>query len=74
MTALSTAVTRCAGEGGAQSYPPTTSGLGHPTPAAQVTNLGPREGGDWLQSPRRLAANQPDKSPSAGTLRGGRRQ
>ena len=46
----------------------------HRPPAAQVTNLGPREGGEWLRSPRRLAANQIGKSPSAGTLRGGQRQ
>lgn len=64
--------TACRGEGGCPE-PPADHQRPRPPPlpATQVTNLGPREGGDWLRSPRRPAANQTDKPPSAGTLRGG---
>ena len=75
VTAVSATVTRHAGDReGAQGHPRTTSAQATPLPAAQVTNLGPREGGDWLGCPRRLAANQTDKPLSAGTLRGGQQQ
>lgn len=62
--------TVCRRGGVPRATTPTTSGPRPPTPLLQVTNLGPQRGGDWLQSPR-LAANQPDKYKSAGTLRGG---